>query len=489
MTIKEIEAATGLPRANVRYYESLGLIHPARGANGYRDYRQEDLDTLLKIKLLRQLDCALEDIQALEQGERTLDQVLAKIWSALEQKQAETQHARELCRQMQADHPSWNSLQPERYLFWNPSDPVQLSPVRDAVDDLGSRCPWRRYLARMLDYSLCLLIWNLIQSLVFRTNILSFSAGQEMLNTLAALGLLLLLEPLFLHFLGTTPGKALFDLRLTRSDGSFFSLEQGYRRTALVLVAGLGLMIPLISLATLIFSYLRCRHRKPLLWESTDEAWSDSSNGALTFWELGSCPARVAGYVGCYAAIIALSVLGSLVAATPRHQGPLTAQEFVSNYNYLLTYASAPDTPIEKLGENGTWYQTNSGVFVFHLIDVEPPRFQFQENDGHLTQVSFTASGPEGGGVYTVPSDYSIHALHALLGERELLPGKALRTIDQELLEAVPGERTWTIDGWDVTCKLDVSGYEAQEEYLIPLEGEVQNLTYFFSAQFSGSPA
>lgn len=30
MTIREIEDATGLPRANVRYYESLGLIHPAR---------------------------------------------------------------------------------------------------------------------------------------------------------------------------------------------------------------------------------------------------------------------------------------------------------------------------------------------------------------------------------------------------------------------------------------------------------------------------
>ena len=43
MTIREIEEATGLPRAKVRYYESLGLIHPARAANGYRDYRQEDL--------------------------------------------------------------------------------------------------------------------------------------------------------------------------------------------------------------------------------------------------------------------------------------------------------------------------------------------------------------------------------------------------------------------------------------------------------------
>ena len=93
MTIREIEDATGLPRANVRYYESLGLIHPARAANGYRDYRQEDLDTLLKIKLLRQLDCSLEDIQALEKGTRSLDQVLSEVGDALEKKASETQHA------------------------------------------------------------------------------------------------------------------------------------------------------------------------------------------------------------------------------------------------------------------------------------------------------------------------------------------------------------------------------------------------------------
>lgn len=38
MTVKEVEERTGLPRANIRYYESEGLIHPARGENGYRDY-------------------------------------------------------------------------------------------------------------------------------------------------------------------------------------------------------------------------------------------------------------------------------------------------------------------------------------------------------------------------------------------------------------------------------------------------------------------
>ena len=76
MTIKEIEARTGLPRASVRYYESEGLISPARGDNGYRDYSEEDCTLLLKIKLLRQLGCSLEDVKALQAGERPLDEVL-----------------------------------------------------------------------------------------------------------------------------------------------------------------------------------------------------------------------------------------------------------------------------------------------------------------------------------------------------------------------------------------------------------------------------
>ena len=48
MTIKEIEQATGLPRASVRFYESEGFISPTRGENGYRNYSQSDLDALLK---------------------------------------------------------------------------------------------------------------------------------------------------------------------------------------------------------------------------------------------------------------------------------------------------------------------------------------------------------------------------------------------------------------------------------------------------------
>ena len=483
MTIREIEDATGLPRANVRYYESLGLIHPARAANGYRDYRQEDLDTLLKIKLLRQLDCSLEDIQALEKGTRSLDQVLSEVGDALEKKASETQHALELCRQLRADRPSWDNLQPERYLFWNPAISTQLPPVQDASDTLGSRCPWRRYFARTLDYALCLTLWELFLSLVLRVNILSTSFWLNVVNVAMALGLMCVLEAACLHFFGTTPGKALFGLKLTRSDGSHLGFLDALWRAGRAVLLGMGLMIPLAALITLILSYQRCRHQVPQPWTLDDEGWSDPSGGWTPFFEQKGSVLRVLGYVGCEIAMVAALVLGSLVAATPWHHGSLTVKEFVSNYNHLLTYASAPNFPVEKLGKDGTWYQTDPSHFAFHVMGVEPPSFQFTEQDGQLTQVSFSIVSAQEAFLYEPPSSYAVRAVHALLGQRELLPGKELSTLDQELLETVAGERTWTIDGWDITCQMDFSGYEVYEQYLFPIDGETQNLTYSFYMQ------
>ena len=212
--------------------------------------------------------------------------------------------------------------------------------------------------------------------------------------------------------------------------------------------------------------------------------WS-SRRGRTPFFEQRGSILRVVGYAGCYAAIIALALLGSLVAATPWHHGSLTAKEFADNYNHLLTYASAPGSPGEKLRADGRWYQTTHNAVVLHVTGIEPPTYQFTEKDGQLTQVSFSISTSQPAPVYELPSVYAVRTLHALLGERELLPGKALLTIDQELQQTVAGERTWSIDGWDIICKMDFSGYEIYGLYMFPIDGETQNLTYFFSIQAS----
>ena len=76
MTIKEIETLSGLPRANIRYYESEGLISPKRAENGYREYSQADVNVLLRVKLLRALGLRIDTIKALAAGTLTLDDAL-----------------------------------------------------------------------------------------------------------------------------------------------------------------------------------------------------------------------------------------------------------------------------------------------------------------------------------------------------------------------------------------------------------------------------
>lgn len=69
MNIKEIEQRSGLTRANIRYYEQEGLLAPARQENKYRDYSAEDLETLLRIALLRSLGFSVAEIRSLQSGE------------------------------------------------------------------------------------------------------------------------------------------------------------------------------------------------------------------------------------------------------------------------------------------------------------------------------------------------------------------------------------------------------------------------------------
>ena len=84
MNIKEIEERSGLTRANIRYYEQEGLIAPARRENKYRDYSEEDLETLLRVALLRSLGFSLDEIRRLQSGELELAAAMRERSAALE---------------------------------------------------------------------------------------------------------------------------------------------------------------------------------------------------------------------------------------------------------------------------------------------------------------------------------------------------------------------------------------------------------------------
>jgi len=65
MNIGDAENRSGLPAKTIRYYEEIGLVTPARRANGYRDYDEADVHRLAFLHRARSLGFSVEDCRAL----------------------------------------------------------------------------------------------------------------------------------------------------------------------------------------------------------------------------------------------------------------------------------------------------------------------------------------------------------------------------------------------------------------------------------------
>lgn len=65
MNIGEAALRSGLPAKTVRYYDDIGLVHPLRGENGYRDYNEQDVHKLKFLQRARSLGFSVEDCRQL----------------------------------------------------------------------------------------------------------------------------------------------------------------------------------------------------------------------------------------------------------------------------------------------------------------------------------------------------------------------------------------------------------------------------------------
>ena len=130
MNIAEAERRTGLTRANIRFYEKEGLLTPTRGANGYRDYTEDDVQILRKIMLLRRLRLSVPDIRAIESGEKALPEAAAGQLDVLQGDIRESEQAYAMCRAICEDRAEWNGLDVDRYqsIVLPADDPREKDP-------------------------------------------------------------------------------------------------------------------------------------------------------------------------------------------------------------------------------------------------------------------------------------------------------------------------------------------------------------------------
>ena len=117
MKINEVEAAVGVTKKNIRFYEEEGLIHPGREpGNGYRSYSAADVERLRRIKLLRKLDVPLAEIRQMLEGECTLADGMTRQLERLNTRRADLNEAVGFCTLLQKEPVSLNELDVEQTL-------------------------------------------------------------------------------------------------------------------------------------------------------------------------------------------------------------------------------------------------------------------------------------------------------------------------------------------------------------------------------------
>lgn len=459
MTIRELLDAAGMDRTTVYFYEKEGLIRPQRRENGYRDYSAADLAELRRIKLLRQLGVSLEEIRALQAGQRQLPDALTRRLEELERQQAENERARAACRAIRDTGVSYAQLDPDRFAAPAPPPAAPAGPFRDAPPPVW--CPWRRYFARLLDTTLYTLPVTAFLTLVCHLNLVRHSTAYSWIDLIVGILMTLALEPVFLHLWGATPGKALFGLRVENADGTRLTWRQASARTRRVLWEGLGLWLPGYSLWRLYKSYQDALEQGGSAWDREEE------------FHYMAKPARRrqgAGFVLGMAASFALTVFLVLAAGLPPHTGPLTAEEFAENYNFLARFEGEPAWLLQP---DGSWTDADPHSYTLDLSGDPAPMVIGIGADGFVESVTLRRNWNEQTLLAIWPeSAMQRTALAFAAGEggwwNDLFLTVALPARLARQAAFTPFSLTWRNVAMD--CQVELEGFRAGDSFLIEEE-------------------
>ena len=126
--------------------------------------------------------------------------------------------------------------------------------------------PWVRYWARTIDTYLFAFIAGIVMAFVYPPLLKLPATG---------LGVIFLftynfVEPAFFSWWGTTPGKALFRIKLRKNNGSKLTYSDALTRVFKVWLHGKGLGIPLVSLFTQLNEYNKLTKEGVTSWDKDD---------------------------------------------------------------------------------------------------------------------------------------------------------------------------------------------------------------------------
>jgi hypothetical protein len=121
--------------------------------------------------------------------------------------------------------------------------------------------PWMRYWARSLDEVLAGLAFGLGAGMLGVHYEPNFAFG------LLALALWITLEAALVSSCGTTAGKWLFNIHLSKADGSLLTFHEALGRAVAVRIRGLGFGLPMVTVFTQIAAYRRLTRSGATAWD------------------------------------------------------------------------------------------------------------------------------------------------------------------------------------------------------------------------------
>ena len=107
MNISDAAALCELTPKAIRHYEDQGLISPARSANGYRDYRERDLQELKFLAHSRAMGFSLQECSHLLELYRNPGRASADVKALAEQKLQELDLQMQKLKDLRSSLSSW----------------------------------------------------------------------------------------------------------------------------------------------------------------------------------------------------------------------------------------------------------------------------------------------------------------------------------------------------------------------------------------------
>ena len=283
----------------------------------------------------------------------------------------------------------------------------------------------------------------------------------------AAYFVMLFVEPIFLHFFGTTPGKAIFGMHIESADGGRLGFWDGVARTWCILGKGLGYGIPVYNIIRLWKSYHQCAGsgENPLPWEEEQ------------LFSITIMPLKWHCFLLCasaYLGLFGIMFASSFLQLYPPNRGELSVAEFAENYNYYLQYYGWNATGLSgRMDSSGQWVGTGSDSYMYPEVSRRNPSFQYYQKDGHIERITIIGE--------LVDSDHPVLsfkpemalALSAFAGGSAHIDPDTMEQVQNgmsEILTELPeGDFSFFVNNISVRGCQEMNGYNYfLDTYLVP---------------------